>query len=113
MLIAGSGAAGAVRVFRVLHQVPIQSAVIGTLHGFDDGTDTITVSTPMGEETLALSNSVAVHQGARTLPIADLARHPDERVKVWYREVAGHRVATEVRLVAQPSDPTRAGNGRP
>jgi hypothetical protein len=101
ILLAVSGAAGALRMSHVLHEVPIQAAVIGTLHEFDGGSDTITVSTPMGEETLALSDSVAVHQGARTLPIADLSRHADERVKVWYREVAGHRVATEVRLAAE------------
>jgi hypothetical protein len=101
LAIASAVAAGAMRMLYVQHQVPIQDAVIGTLRQIDRWQRTITVSTPMGVETLTLSREVAVHQGARTLPVSALARHADERVKVWYRELDGQRVATEVRLAAE------------
>jgi len=101
LVVAGALTAGAMRMFHVSQQVPTQDAVIGTLAGFDRWQKTITVSTPMGVETLTLGGSVAVHQGARTLPLSELSKHADERVKVWYRELDGERVATEVRLAAQ------------
>jgi hypothetical protein len=110
LVIAGSITAGTMRMFHVGHQVPIQDAVVGTLTGIDRWQKTITVSTPMGVEKLSLGGSVAVHQGARTLPLSELAKHADERVKVWYRELDGERVATEVRLAADPG-PIKAGPG--
>jgi hypothetical protein len=112
LVVAGSITAGAMRMFHV-SQVPVQDAVVGTLEGIDRWQKTITVSTPMGVEKLTLGGSVAVHQGARTLPLSDLSKHADERVKVWYRELDGERVATEVRLAAPAPETTRAGDGRP
>ena len=112
VVIAGALTAGAMRMFQS-QQVPTQDAVVGTLEGIDRWQKTITVSTPMGIETLTLGGSVAVHQGARTLPLSELTRHADERVKVWYRELGGERIATEVRLAAPGPETTRAGESRP
>lgn len=101
------------RILQVRSAVPIQDAVVGTLHHVDDRLATITVYTPTGPELLNLSSSVLVHQGARTLSVRELSAHADEPVKVWYRQTNGHRVATEVRLVASAPEPTTAGDARP
>jgi hypothetical protein len=107
-----SATAGAMRMLHVHYPVPIQDAVIGTLRTIDHRNETITVSTPMGVETLILPASAAVHQGAHALTTGDLTAHANERVKVWFRTVDGRRVATEVRLAAPAVAVPSAGTGR-
>jgi hypothetical protein len=99
LIVAVVLSAAVMRMFYFAQSVPVQDAVVGTLHDIDH--QTITVTTPMGVETLTLPSSVLVHQGARKLTVGELARHADERVKVWYRASDGRRVVTEVRLAAE------------
>jgi hypothetical protein len=104
VLVAAVLSAAAMRMFYFSQSVPVQDAVVGTLHDINHHQETITVTTPMGAETLTLPSSVLVHQGARKLTVNELARHADERVKVWYRASDGRRVVTEVRLAAEIGD---------
>lgn len=110
-IIAVSVFAVAMRMLYDTRPEPMQEAVIGTLGQVDGVQHTITVLTPMGVETLGLSTSVRVHQGARSLPLGELASHRDERVKVWYRQRAGRRMATEVRLAAPGPDTAKVEDG--
>jgi hypothetical protein len=104
LVVAAALLAAVMRMFYFAQSVPVQDAVVGTLHDINHYQETITVATPMGVETLTLPSSVLVHQGARKLSVNELSRHADERVKVWYRASDGRRVATEVRLATEEGE---------
>jgi len=71
-------------------------ALIGTLEKVDG--QTLTIKTKKGTENVVVASSAKIHEGTKTMTVADLNRETGARVKVRYTEKSGQKQAQSVTL---------------
>jgi hypothetical protein len=81
----------------------------GTLTAVDTAANSITLKSGKHEWTFSLAQDAVIHEGSKTITIADLAGHKGHDAKVHYTESAGSKVATSV-MVAGSSKPAKPTN---
>ena len=75
---------------------PKGMASTGTIVGFDDGTRTLTLSTPKGEEKFVLGSRVRLQEGAKTITTENLSGLAGHQAKVRYTASGSSRSAESV-----------------
>lgn len=89
--------------------VPLHSrahALIGTLQKVDG--QTLTIKTAKGTEDVTLAPSARIHEGSKTMTVADLNHQTGARVKVRYTEKSGQKQAQSVTVSPSGSQTARA-----
>jgi len=76
--------------------VPAPNMASGTIMRFDSASNTLTLSTPNGEETFTIGSTAMLHQGRKAITTSDLANLAGYNVTVRYVQSAGERTVESV-----------------
>ena len=82
--------------------------VTGTLTNFDSASNTLTLSTPNGEETFVIGSTTMLHQGRKAITTSDLANFAGHMVTVRYAESAGGKTVETVDISRRGATPKPA-----
>ena len=82
--------------------------VTGTLTNFDSASNTLTLSTPNGEETFVIGSTTMLHQGRKIITTSDLANLTGRTVTVRYAESAGGKTVETVDISRRRATPKPA-----
>ena len=82
--------------------------VTGTLTNFDSTSNTLTISTPNGEETFMLGSTAMLHQGRKAITTSDLANLAGHIVTVRYAESAGAKTVETADISRRGATPKPA-----
>jgi len=82
--------------------------VTGTLTNFDSASNTLTLSTPNGEETFVIGSTTMLHQGRKVITTSDLANFAGHSVTVHYAESAGAKMVETVDVSRRGATPKPA-----
>ena len=74
----------------------------GKVVKFDSGSNTLTVSTPQGEQQFVLSSSSRLTEGRKTVEASQLSTLTDRQVQVRYTESDGRKMVSSLRITAGP-----------
>lgn len=83
-----------------------EQSVSGQLVSYETSSRTLTLATEAGEQRFVVSDSAAVHEGARDVSLVTLASARGCRAKVWYR-AAAQSTANDVRIACGSPPPPR------
>jgi hypothetical protein len=78
-------------------------SISGELVRYDVFDGDLTLRSAEGARHFAVQVGTPVHQGARTISLADLRWASGCRAKVWYRDGQSQLTATEIRISCSPS----------
>ena len=78
-------------------------SISGELVRYDVLDGDLTLRSAEGARHFAVQVGTPVHQGARTISLADLRWASGCRAKVWYRDAQSQLTATEIRISCGPS----------
>jgi len=82
--------------------------VTGTLTNFDSASNTLTLSTPNGEETFTIGSTTMLHQGRKVITTSDLGNLAGHNVTVRYAESAGKKMVETVDISRRRATPKPA-----
>jgi len=82
--------------------------VTGTLTNFDSTSNTLTISTPNGEETFMIGSTAMLHQGRKAITTSDLANLAGHIVTVRYAESAGAKTVETLDISRRAATPKPA-----
>lgn len=101
-VVAIAGAVVAAQTPRAQKSAAKAKALIatGTVSKFDTATNTLTVTTPKGDEQFVLGSSASVTANGKKIAASDLATRAGNKVTVRYTESAGQKTAASVRVTA-------------
>jgi hypothetical protein len=72
----------------------------GTLTAVDTAANSITLKSGKHEWTFALASNAVIHEGSKSITLADLASHKGHEAKVRYAEAGGTKTAQSVMVAA-------------
>src|SRR5262245_39235553 len=82
--------------------------VTGTLKSFDSASNTLTLSTPNGEETFMIGSTAMLHQGRKIITTSDLANPAGHIVTVLYAESDGAKTVETIDITRRRHTPKPA-----
>jgi hypothetical protein len=80
-------------------------SISGELVRYDVLDGHLTLRSAEGAQDFAVQVGTPVHQGARSISLADLRWASGCRAKVWYRDAQSQLTATEIRISCGPETP--------
>jgi hypothetical protein len=99
MTIGGVGLAAVVTVWVSRQNIPgIDRAMSGELKVYEPDAGALILRTDSGERRFVVDAETPVHEGPRRLEITGLRSAAGCRAKVWYRDAAGKRMASDIRI---------------
>jgi hypothetical protein len=99
--VVAIGGVGLAVFVAVLSQrnIPVDDrAMSGELKVYEPDVRALILRTDDGERQFMVDAGTPVHEGPRKLEIAGLSSAAGCRVKVWYRDAAGKRMASDIRI---------------
>ena len=78
----------------------------GKVVKFDSATNTLTVSTPQGEQQFMLSSSSRITEGRKSVAASALGTFTDRQVQVRYAESGGQKMVSSIQVAAAPKAAT-------
>lgn len=99
MAIAGVGLVAVVAFLMGHSSAPATDrAMSGELKVYEPATRALILRTSEGEREFVVDSGTPVHEGPRSLEITGLRSAAGCRVKVWYQDAAGKRMASDIRI---------------
>jgi hypothetical protein len=101
MMVTGAtiGALAIALVSVEKHNAPqADQSVNGQVMAYEMSSQTLTLRTANGDQYFLIPDGTPLHEGAKILTLSDLASASGCPTKVWYRDVKGQMIASQVRI---------------
>ena len=73
-------------------------ATSGELVRCEVSSRSLTLRTEDGQENFVVADDVIIHEGTKTVALADVCATIGQRIKIWYRELGNTRTVHDIRM---------------
>lgn len=112
----GAGAIALVAVQKHNAEWAVNQSISGELVAYEVSSRDLTLRTEDGDRHFVVQDGIPLHEGARTITLANLISASGCPAKVWYRDAEGRWIASEVRIscagTLSPEAPSSTQPGR-